>query len=103
MAATEKTMTKSEIIAELAENNGMAKAQVVTFLNSLCELAYREAKKNSKFLLPGFGYLKVVKRAARMGRNPATGESIKIPAKKSAKFVLVKACKEAILPPAGKK
>lgn len=103
MATPTKPLTKSEIIAELAEHNGMTKKQVVAFLESLNDLAYREAKKKEKFLLPGFGFLKLVKRPARMGRNPATGETIKIPAKKVVKFVLAKACKDAVLPPAAKK
>jgi len=98
MPEQKKPLTKNEIIAELAESNGMTKGQAAAFLNSLCEMAYREAKKSSKFLLPGIGYLKSVRRAARAGRNPATGEAIKIPAKTSAKFVLCKACKEAITP-----
>jgi DNA-binding protein HU-beta len=94
----EKPLTKTEIIAKLAEENGMAKDQVVAFLNSLCELAYNEAKKCAKFTLPGFGVLKLQQRAARVGRNPATGETINIPEKTAAKFALSKACKEAIMP-----
>ena len=100
MSVAEKPLTKSEIIAELAESNGMSKDQVSAFLNSLCEMAYREAKRTSKFLLPGFGHLRLIQRAARMGRNPATGEAVSIPEKVAAKFVLMKACKEAILPTA---
>jgi DNA-binding protein HU-beta len=101
MSAVEKPLTKKEIIAELAENNGMTKEQVTAFLNSLAEMAYREAKKSSKFLLPGFGQLKLVHRAARVGRNPATGETVNLPEKIAGKFTLSKACKDAILP-AGK-
>jgi len=101
MSAVEKPLTKTEIMAELAESNGMTKEQVAAFLNSLCEMAYREAKRSSKFLLPGLGQLKVVHRAARVGRNPATGESVNIPEKLAAKFSLSKTCKDAILP-AGK-
>ncbi|MDR2734640.1 MAG: HU family DNA-binding protein [Spirochaetota bacterium] len=97
MSAAGKPLTKTEILTELAGGNDMSKAQVSAFLDSLCAIAYREAKKNAKFTLPGFGILKLQKRAARMGRNPATGESIKIPAKTVVKFVLSKACKEAIL------
>ncbi|NJO85716.1 MAG: HU family DNA-binding protein, partial [Synechococcaceae cyanobacterium RM1_1_27] len=71
------------------------------FLDSLCDLAYGEAKKG--FTLPGFGKLVLVNRKARMGRNPATGETIKIPAKKVVKFRVAKACKDAILGAAPKK
>jgi len=102
MATVVKPMTKSEIIAELAETNGFTKKQVVAFMESLTDMAYRETKKKEKFLLPGFGFLKLIKRAARTGRNPATGATIKIPAKKVVKFTLAKACKDAILPPAKK-
>ena len=96
MSTPEKPLTKKEIIEELAENNAMTKEQVAAFLNSLCEMAYREAKRSSKFLLPGLGQLKLVYRAARVGRNPATGEAVNIPEKTAAKFVLSKLCKEAI-------
>jgi DNA-binding protein HU-beta len=98
MSTAEKPLTKTEMLVELAESNGMSKEQVTVFLNSLSEMAYREAKKCSKFTIPGLGMLKLQQRAARVGRNPATGESINIPAKTAAKFVLSKACKEAILP-----
>jgi len=101
MPAVEKPLTKKEIIAELAENNGMTKDQVTAFLDTLNEMAYREVKRSAKFLLPGLGQLKLVHRAARVGRNPATGESVDIPEKIAAKFVLSKACKDAIVP-AGK-
>lgn len=99
MGTPSKPLTKSEIFAELAEANSMTKVQVGAFLDSLCAVAYREAKKSEKFNLPGFGALKLQQRAARVGRNPATGETINIPKKVVVKFVLSKACKEAILPP----
>jgi len=99
MAATSaaKALTKAQIIAQLAETNGLTKKQVAAFLDSFADLAYRETKKNKKFAVPGFGILKLNKRKARMGRNPATGESIKIPAKTAVKMTVSKACKEAIL------
>lgn len=99
MAAVKKALTKSQITAELAEANGLTKKQVNGFLESLTDLAYKETKKNERFTLPGFGILKLVKRSARIGRNPATGESIKIPAKTVVKFTLSKVCKDAIIPP----
>ena len=92
-----KTMTKAQIITQLAEKNEMNKKQVAAFLDSLAELAYRETKKNKKFTVPGFGILKLNKRKARVGRNPATGEAIKIPAKTAVKMTVSKACKDAIL------
>ncbi len=92
-----KTMTKAQIIAYLAEKNELTKKQVAAFLESYVELAYRETKKNKKFAVPGFGILKLNKRKARIGRNPATGASIKIPAKTAVKMSVSKACKDAIL------
>jgi DNA-binding protein HU-beta len=93
--AKAKAMTKAQIISKLAEENDMSKKDVQAFMDSLTELAYKEAKKG--FTLPGLGKLVVVNRKARMGRNPATGESIKIPAKKVLKFRIAKAAKDAVL------
>jgi DNA-binding protein HU-beta len=90
-------MTKSQIIAALAEKSGMAKKDVVSFMDMLAALAYTEVKKNGEFVLPGFGKMVKAKRAARMGVNPATGEKIKIAAKTVVKFRLAKAAKEAVL------
>ena len=91
-------MTKTQTIAALAEKTGLQKAQVSTFLEELCSLAYSEAKTDPKgFTIPGIGKLVLVDRKARMGRNPATGEPIQIPAKKVVKFRLAKACKDSIL------
>ena len=92
-----KSLTKTQIIAQLAAKNAMTKKQVAAFLESFVELAYRETKKNKKFLVPGLGFLKLNKRAARLGRNPATGDQIKIPAKTVIKFTVAKAGKDAIL------
>ena len=92
-----KAKTKSQIIAILAEENELSKVQVKDFLESLANLAYKEAKVG--FTFPGVGKLVVLNRKARMGRNPATGESIKIPAKRVLKFRIAKAAKDAITPP----
>ena len=100
MAASKK-MSKSAIAATLAEKTDIAKKQAVAFLDELATLAYKEAKNS--FTLPGLGKLVLVNRKARMGRNPATGETIKIPAKKVVKFRVAKACKDAILGNAPKK
>jgi DNA-binding protein HU-beta len=95
--AAKKPMTKSQIVTHLAEKNEMTKKEVGEFIESLNALAYKEAKVG--FTLPGLGKLVVVNRKARMGRNPATGESIKIPAKRVLKFRIAKAAKDAITPP----
>ena len=90
-----KPKTKSQIISLLAEQNNLTKVQVKDFLDSLAAMAYKEAKVG--FTIPGLGKLVVMSRKARMGRNPATGESIKIPAKKVVKFRVAKACKDAVV------
>ena len=88
-------MTKSQMAAYMAEKTGMTKADVGTFLDEFATLAYTEAKDG--FTLPGIGKLVLVDRKARMGRNPATGEQIHIPAKTVVKFRVSKACKEGVL------
>ena len=93
--AKAKPLTKSQIIVKLAEQNDMTKKDVSAFLDSLAQLAYKQAKKG--FTIPGLGKLVVVKRKARMGRNPATGETIKIPAKTVLKFRISKVAKDAAL------
>jgi len=90
-----KPLTKSQVLASLAEATGFTKKDVGSVLDSLVCLAYKEAKKG--FTIPGLGKLVLVKRKARMGRNPATGEAIKIPAKTVLKFRIAKAAKDAVL------
>ena len=90
-------MSKSQMLAELAESTAMAKKDVAMFMDKLTELAYKQVKSAGEFVLPGFGKLVKVARAARMGRNPATGESIQIPAKTVVKFRVAKACKDALM------
>lgn len=90
-----KTLSKSQIAATLAESVGMTKKQATQTLEVMAELAYKNAKNT--FTLPGLGKLVLVNRKARLGRNPATGETIKIPAKKVVKFRVAKAAKDAIL------
>jgi DNA-binding protein HU-beta len=90
-----KPLSKSEIATSLAETAGLTKKQAVESLDALAVLAYRNAKNS--FALPGLGKLVLVNRKARMGRNPATGESIKIAAKRVVKFRVTKAAKDAIL------
>ncbi|MBU0677283.1 MAG: HU family DNA-binding protein [Verrucomicrobia bacterium] len=88
-------MTKSQVYATLAERSGLAKKDVASLLDELAKLAYQEAPNG--FTIPGIGKLVLVDRAARMGRNPATGEQIHIPAKRVVKFRVAKVCKESIL------
>jgi len=90
-----KAMTKSQIVGALADKTGLAKKQVKELLEGLAALAYTEAKNG--FTLPGLGKLVVVKRKARWGRNPATGEKIRIAAKKALKFRVAKAAKDAVM------
>jgi DNA-binding protein HU-beta len=95
----DKPMTKTQIVACLAENLELPKKKAADFLDELFALATNQAKKNGTFTLPGFGKLVKQARKARMGRNPATGETIKIAAKTVCKFRLSKVCKDAVVPP----
>lgn len=96
-----KSLTKSATLAKIAElaskatGQEISKKQTGAILDALTQLAYKEAK--NKFTVPGLGKLELKNRKARMGRNPATGEAIKIPAKKVVKFRVAKAAKDAIL------
>lgn len=90
--------TKSGIIMALAEAGEVSKKQAVAMYDRLVDLAIKGAKQEEKgLMLPGIGKVKLVKRPARMGRNPATGETIKIKAKKVVKIVACKALKDAVL------
>jgi DNA-binding protein HU-beta len=88
-------MTKSQALSKLAEKTGVSKKAAGQFVDELVKLAYKEAKNS--FTIPGLGKLVLVDRKARMGRNPATGEAIQIPAKRVVKFRIAKAAKDAIL------
>ncbi|MEJ7847863.1 MAG: HU family DNA-binding protein [Pyrinomonadaceae bacterium] len=89
-------MTQTEIVNSLAEGSGLKKTEVKSFFDALAVLATDEVKKNGEFTLPGFGKLVKATRKAREGRNPATGNPIKIPAKTTVKFRLGKAMKDAV-------
>jgi DNA-binding protein HU-beta len=91
-------MTKSQVVRYLAEKTSLSNKDTAAFLEQVVDLAVKEAKKNGLFVLPGLGRLKKVHRKARMGRNPQTGEAIKIAAKTTAKFYLAKSAKDAIAP-----
>ena len=90
-----KAMTKTQIVAGLAEAAGIGKKQAAAAIEALVCMACKGAKDG--FKVPGLGKLVLVNRKARMGRNPATGEAIQIKAKRVLKFRVAKACKEAIL------
>jgi DNA-binding protein HU-beta len=92
-------MTQTALVRSLAEAGEVSNKQARAVLEHLSSLAVSEVKKNGVFVMPGIGRLVRVDRKARMGRNPATGESIKIPAKKVVKFRVAKAAKDAIVPP----
>ena len=98
MAAAAR-MTQTQLIKEIAEASGVANKVAKLILETLSTIAVRETKKNGVFVVPGIGRLVRVERKARVGRNPATGASIKIPAKKVVKFRIAKAVKDAIVPP----
>jgi DNA-binding protein HU-beta len=88
-------LTKSQVLGTLAEKTGVSKKAAGQFVEELVKLAYREAKNS--FTIAGLGKLVLVNRKARIGRNPATGEQIQIPAKRVVKFRIAKAAKDAIL------
>ncbi len=90
-----KPKTKSQIVAALADAVSLTKKQSKDVLEALVTLAYKEAKNG--FTIPGLGKLVVLNRKARLGRNPATGAQIKIPAKKVLKFRVAKAAKDACM------
>ncbi len=92
------SMTKTQIVRAMAEKVGTNNKTAAAFLENLSDLAIKEAKKNGVFVLPGLGRLKKSARKARMGRNPQTGEPIKIPAKTVVKFYVAKAVKDTIAP-----
>lgn len=90
-----KPLTKSQIAAQIADKHDITKKTAASILDQIAEMAYKQAKNS--FTLPGLGKLVLQHRKARTGRNPATGEEIKIPAKKVVKFRVSKAAKDAIL------
>lgn len=90
-----KALSKSQIAASIADTVGLTKKQAVQTIEALVALAYKNAKNS--FTIPGLGKIVLVNRKARMGRNPATGETIKIAAKRVVKFRVAKAAKDAIL------
>jgi len=94
--AVQPTVTLKHLAAELADSHDLAKKQAEAVLGDLVTLATKHLKKGDKIRLTGLGILQVRKRAARMGRNPATGETIKIKASKKVAFRPAKELKEAV-------
>lgn len=92
-----KPLTKSQLMAALAEKTGMSKKEIQEFWDMFVEFALDEVKEAGAFTLPGLGKMVKQHRKARMGRNPATGEEIQIPAKTVCKFRVAKAAKDAVL------
>lgn len=97
MAKKATPKTKSEIMTALADAAEISKKQALLVYETLLNIAYAGAKGPKGIMLPGLGKLVKVKRLARKGRNPATGETIKIPARTVVKFRLAKAAKDAVL------
>jgi DNA-binding protein HU-beta len=96
-------MTQTQLVTLLAENCEVSRKVSKQLLDGLAAIAIKEVRKTGVFAVPGLGKLVCVDRKARIGRNPATGETINIPAKKVVKFRVAKAVKDAIVPSKGKK
>jgi len=94
-----KGMTKTQLVRHMAEKLEITNKQAAAGLELLAETAVKETKKNGEFTIPGIGKLVKAERKARMGRNPQTGEAIKIKAKTVVKFRVAKVAKDAIAPP----
>ncbi|HYV74744.1 MAG TPA: HU family DNA-binding protein [Candidatus Binatia bacterium] len=92
-------MTKTQLVRHVAEKHELSNKQVAALIDYLAEVAIKETKKNGVFVVPGLGRLVKSNRKARVGRNPQTGEAIKIPAKTVVKFRVAKAVKDTIAPP----
>ncbi len=97
--AAAKPMTKAQVVNYVADKFDMPKKTAAEILDELVKLASAQTKKVGEFTLPGVGKLVKSKRKARTGRNPATGEKIKIPAKTVVKMRLSKSFQEAVVPP----
>ncbi len=97
--AGKKPLTKSQIVSYFAKKFDLSKKVASSVIDEMAALAIAETKKAGVFTFPGVGKLVLVRRKARVGRNPATGEPINIPAKTVVKMRIAKACKDAIVPP----
>ena len=92
-------MTQAQLVKHIADTCEVPGKTAKGFLMAYADIAVKETKRAGEFVLPGVGKLVRQDRKARMGRNPATGESIKIPAKKVVKFRVAKSVKDSIVPP----
>lgn len=99
MANQKKLLTKGQVVTYFAEKFEVSKRAAACMIDEYAALAIAETRKKGAFVLPGIGKSVLVKRKARKGRNPATGEAIKIPAKTVVKIRIAKAFKDAIIPP----
>jgi DNA-binding protein HU-beta len=97
--AGKKPLTKAQTVSFFAKKFDLSKKIAASVIDEMAGLAVAETKKVGAFTFPGIGKLVLVKRKARVGRNPATGEPINIPAKTVVKMRIAKACKDAIVPP----
>lgn len=97
--AGRKPITKAQIVSHFAKKFDISKKTASSIIDEMASLAVSETKKAGSFTFPGIGKLVLSKRKARVGRNPATGEPINIPAKTVVKMRIAKACREAIVPP----
>ena len=97
--ASKKPMTKTQLVSFLAEKFSLTKNSAKEILDELAKLAIAETKKTGSFTMPGIGKIVLSKRKARVGRNPQSGEPIKIPAKTVTKMRIAKAFKDAVVPP----
>jgi len=98
MAAAKKVLTKGQVVSHFADKFEISKKIAASIIEEYAALAILETEKKGVFVLPGIGKSVLVKRKARIGRNPQTGKEIKIPAKTVVKIRLAKAFKEAIVP-----
>ncbi len=97
--AGKKPITKAQIVSHFAKKFDISKKTASSIIDEMASLAIAETKKAGAFTFPGIGKLVLSKRKARVGRNPATGEPINIPAKTVVKMRIAKACRDAIVPP----
>ena len=98
MAVAKKVLTKGQVVSYFAEKFEVSKKTAASIIEEYAALAIAETKKKGAFVLPGIGKSVLVKRKARIGRNPQTGKEIKIPAKTVVKIRPAKAFKEEIVP-----
>jgi DNA-binding protein HU-beta len=95
-------MTKSQLVSKLAESGGVSRKQIDDLLSNMIDTVVKTVKKGESVKIPGLGIFRLRKMKARMGRNPQTGEPIKIPARKKVGFSVAKTFKESVLGPSKK-